>query len=64
MEAAKFCFPPDFHIHVHTLSLTLRVLATRIADLEHRLRAMEISELWTSEDTNLSELLWSDGRWG
>ena len=38
-----------------------RMLATRIAELEHRLKVLEISGLWTGEDTDLSELIWSEG---
>ena len=37
------------------------MLATRIAELEHRVKVLEISGLWTSEDTDLSELIWSEG---
>ena len=44
-----------------TYFATHRMLATRIAELEHRLKVLEISGLWTSEDTDLSELLWSEG---
>ena len=44
-----------------TYFATHRMLATRIAELEHRLKVLEISGLWTSEDTDLSALLWSEG---
>ena len=36
---------------LHNFPMLFRLLATRIAELEHRLKVLEISGLWSTADT-------------
>ena len=36
------------------------MLGTRIADLEHRLKALEISGLWSAPESLVPDLTWNE----